>query len=327
MAANTQAPLVRNNIRERTHYYHAEATILSGRLEHPLQQPIENYGHVVLENTRREELFTDTVGETNIAGLISFRSGHKRVIGTRIMNKTDIFGNDHAGWVTLSAAVLEDFNAVDIVTADRVVAQVSTEHPMTEGHVPRVSFLGTTFENLRIGGYPVEVELDLGVCGSKPADDRPYLRDDGFLDRVERQFINIVDSKGLPQSLKTQYDARIAYIEDLRTKTNGNAKGIRNGSIKVPCSLVKSIGPIPVPGVKTFGNLIFIPNFGTLALAELEVGIDPGDGDRFSLENQPAAGPSESNYFTLNMFDMHLGCPVSGQSQGSSVKSNGQTYP
>jgi len=137
---------------ERYHVYHAEAHILSGHLEHPIQQPIEHYGNVVLEKTRREGLFTESVGETSVEGLISFKSGHTRVSGSQLRNKTDLWGNDHSGWVTQSTSVLEGFNVVDVITADRVVAQVSTEHPMIYGHVPKVTFLGTRFENLRVAG-------------------------------------------------------------------------------------------------------------------------------------------------------------------------------
>jgi hypothetical protein len=324
MAANPKSPVESGPVLERSHVYHAEAYVLNGHLEHPIKQPIEPYGRVTLE-TRRESLITQSVGETSVEGLISFKSGHTRVIGTQVKHKTDIFGNDHAGWVTLSTSVLEGFNVVDILTADRVVAQVSTEHPMTQGHVPKVTFLGTRFENLRIGGYPVEVELDLGICGSKPEGDRPYLEDIDFLNRVERQLDGIADAKGLPETLEKKCSAEIAYIDELKNRANedadSSAKGGRNGYSKLECSLVKSIGPIPIPGVRTFGNLIFIPNFGTLALAELEVGIGPGHGE-FS-----GAEPSDSNYFTLNMLSMKLGCPVGAQAAGAGVKANGQTQP
>src|SRR5208282_5619400 len=172
MAANPKSP-VEPGVREGYHVYHAEAQVLSGELEHPIKQPIEHYGRTVLENTRREGLITQSVGETTVEGLISFRSGHTRVSGTQLKNKKDIWGNDHSGWVTQSTAVLEGFNVVDIITADRVVAQVSTEHPTIYGHVPKVTFLGSSFENLRVAGYPVQVVLDLEVCGDKPEGDRP----------------------------------------------------------------------------------------------------------------------------------------------------------
>jgi hypothetical protein len=310
----------------RSHIYHAQAHIFGGQIDHPIKQPIEHYGKVVLENSRRESHIAQKVGVTSIEGIISFKSGHTRVIGTQIKNKKDIFGNDHEGWVTLATAVVEGFNVVDIVTADRVVAQVSTEHPMTGGHVPKVTFLGTRFENLQIGGYPIEVELDLGICGDKPDGDRSYLSDDCFLGRVEQQLSSVAGTKGFPKGLAKEYDAKIAHIDDLKSRSNGGAKGKRNGYPKVQCSIVKSIGPIPIPGVKTFGNLIFIPNFGTVALGELEVGISPPHGNGSS-KSQGGSSPEPvySNYFTLHMLDLKLGCPVGGSGKGPGVTSNGSS--
>jgi len=57
---------------------------------------------------------------------------------------------------------------LDVLTADRVVGQIITEHPLV-GYVPIISFLGTRFENLRIAGHPVELDLDLNILGDKPA--------------------------------------------------------------------------------------------------------------------------------------------------------------
>jgi hypothetical protein len=313
---------------ERYHVYHAEAHVLSGDLEHPIKQPIEHYGRVVLENTRRESLFTESVGETTVEGLISFKAGRTRVAGTQLKNKKDLWGNDHSGWSTQSTSVLEGFNVLDVVTVDRLVAQVSTEHAMIYGHVPKVTFLGTRFENLRVAGYPVEVELDLTICGNKPEGDLSYLQDNGFLGRVQDQLSGFAGAEGLPEVLEKQYDAKIAYIDDLKKRANGGADSGRNGYSKLQCSLVKSIGPIPVPGVKTFGNMIFIPNFGTVSLAEIEVGIGPYDGgfhDK-SRDGSPSE-PGASNYFTLNMLNMHLGCPVGATTQAGTATANGRTKP
>lgn len=317
------------SVLERYHIYHAEAYVLKGELKQPVEQPIEAYGRVVLEHTRRESLFTQSVGETNIEGLISFKRGHTRVAGTLVKQKTDIFGNDHAGWVTLSTAAVERYNVEDIVTADRVVAQLSTQHPLVNGHVPRVNFLGTRFENLSIGGYPVEVELDLAFCGAKPEGDRSYLQDGGFLDRVHRQLDNIVDTDDLPESLEKKYVAEIAYIDDLKKRAKGGANSAENGYPKLRCSLVKKIKlPFEIPGVRTFGNAIFIRDFGSVYLAELEVGVNNSHSDNPRWKGDGSqTQPSDSNYFTLDMLDLRLGCPGSGTTKGPAVTGNGQTQP
>jgi hypothetical protein len=312
--------------------YHAEAYILRGELEHPIKQPIQEYGRVVLEQTRRESLITQSVGETNIEGLISFRRGHTRVAGAHVKEKTDIFGQDHAGWVTLSTAAIEGYNVEDIITADRVVAQLSTQHPMSKGRVPRVSFIGTRFDNLQVGGYPVEVELDLAICGPKPENDCHYLQNPDFLDSVHRQLDGIVDSDDFPESLGGQYETRIAYIDGLKKRAKEEVSQVvpddRNGYPKLRFSLVKKIKPIPLPGVRTFGNQIFIPNFGTVALAEVEIGIKNEHPDfRHRNGDDPQPPSSGSNYFTLDMLDMHLGCPASGKAKGPSANANGTNGP
>lgn len=313
---------------ERYHVYHAGAHILSGDLEHPIKQPIEHYGNVVIEKTRREGLFTESVGETSVEGLITFKAGHTRVSGSQLKNKKDIWGNDHSGWVTQSTSVLEGLNVGDVITADRLVAQISTEHPLIRGHVPKVTFLGTRFENLRVAGYPVQLELDLGICGNRPEGDLPYLEDSSFLDRVQGQLKSGADTKDLPEALEKQYDAKIAYINDLKERANGGSKGGRNGNSKLQCSLIKSIGPIPIPGVRVFGNMIFIPDFGTVSLAEVEVGIGAGDG---GFSGNPRDGSSseagDGSYFTLHMLNMRLGCPLVGTTTAASSTVNGKTNP
>ena len=321
MAASPKSPMT-----EPYHVYHAQAYILKGELEHPIKQPIQEYGEVVLENTRRESLVTQSVGETNIEGLISFKRGHTRVAGTQVKTKADIYGNDHAGFVTLATAALEGYNVVDTVTVDRVVAQISTEHPMTNGSVPRVSFIGTRFENLRVGGYPVEVELDLAICGPKPANDRHYFQDVHFLDSIHRQLDSMVHSEDLPESMEEGYGAKIAYIDELKKHAKEDAVKVvphdGNGHPKLRFSLVTKIKPIPIPGVRTFGNHIFIPNFGTVALAEVEIGIK-NDHHDWHRKDDPRKEPSGSNYFTLEMLKMHLGCPTTGNTQTGSATANG----
>jgi hypothetical protein len=61
-------------------------------------------------------------------------------------------------------------------------------------------------------------------------------------------------------------------------------------------------------------------------LAEVEVGVGPSHSD-LPHRIGSSAEPSDSNYFTLKMLDMQLGCPVAGALIVPSVSSNGQTIP
>jgi hypothetical protein len=136
--------------------------------------------------------------------------------------------------------------------------------------------VGSQFKNLRVGGLPVKLTLDLGICGEKPEDDNPYVTDHKFLRTVQDQVEKIAGSPDLPKAFKYKYDERLTQIKTLR---NGNGAGKDSKEpTKVKCSLVKSIhieDIEQIPGLKTVGNVLIIPEFGIVALAEVEVGTEP----------------------------------------------------
>ena len=116
-----------------------------------------------------------------------------------------------------------------------------------------------------------------GFAG-KPEDDNPYVTDHKFLRTVQDQVNKIANSPDLPKAFKYKYDERLTQIETLR---NGNGAGKDSKKpAKVKCSLVKSIhieDIEQIPGLKTVGNVLIIPEFGIVALAEVEVGTEPLD--------------------------------------------------
>jgi hypothetical protein len=134
---------------------------------------------------------------------------------------------------------------------------------------------------------------------------------------------NIVKGSGLPKELKDQYDKKLAYIEKLigaseaRDQAVSGQAGSEQG-IHEPftCSLVQSIGKIPIPGVQTFGNVVLIPDFGTVTLGEIKV------SERF---HQGSARPNV--YLELTAIKMELGCIGQGALAAGAVKANGHTVP
>ena len=297
------------------HHFHAEAHVLSGELRRPIEQTIERHLPVALQDYRGGHL-TRFTEEVSIEGLISFTRGRTRVSGSESVK--------HKAWVTLSTSVLEGVNVFEVLTADRVVAQVSTEHPYHDGHVPSVSFLGTKFENLQVSGIPIKMTLNLGVCGDKPQGDQSYLTNSKFLKETLAQVSSIADAAFLPEKVRRLYHDRRIEIENCL-----NGKGN-----KITCSLVKSIDieelKKQIPGADTRGNVLVIPNFGAVSFGEVEVGIESVEPSHEFKRREPMSKNGEprlSHYFEVTMLHMELGCVGDGTVKGGQSKSNGQTYP
>jgi hypothetical protein len=303
MATMTEVPQAGTVIKP-SHDYHAEAHVLSGHLKRPIEQRIERQGQVLL-NDRRGGHLTRLVDDFTVEGLISFTRGESRVSGARSI-KTN-------GWVTLSTSVVENLNVFEIMTAERIVSQVSTEHPHLDGHVPHVTFLGTQFKNLQVSGFPVKLTLNLGFFGGRPTGGRSYLQDPTFLEKVAAQTASIAKAPGLPKALKDQYDEKLAYVQRLIGICND---GDESSRAPITCSLVESIGEIPIPGVQSFGNILVIPEFGSVALGEVEVG-----------EKQYEPGARACVYFTLKCLNAKLGCVGDGDVAAGTSTSNGNTKP
>ena len=303
MATMTEVPAAVGS-QTPSHDYHAEAHVLNGHLQRPIDQKIERHAPVTLKDRRGGHLtrFTEDV---SIEGLITFTKGHTRVSGARSLKNN--------GWVTLSNSVIEGLNVFEIITADRVVSQVSTNHPYENGHVPHVTFLGTQFRNLQVSGVPVRLTLNFGICGDRPADGRSYLRDRKFLDVIEEQTKGIAKADGLPKDLEEKYDKKLAHIHKLISTCDADEQSCRE---PITCSLVEHIDEIPIPGVQIFGNLIVIPDFGTVALGEIEV------GERMS-ENSQRPDP----YFEMTGINMKLGCVGHGTASAATVTANGHNHP
>ncbi len=303
MAIMTDTPEAVSTVKP-SHDYHAEAHVLSGNLQRPINQKIERQALVTL-NDRRGGHLTRHAEDVSIEGLISFTKGETRVSGARSLKNN--------GWVTVSTSILEGLNVFEVITADRLVSQVSTDHAYVNGHVPHVTFLGTQFTNFRVGGFPAELTLNLGICGDIPAGGRSYFQDPKFLGGVQEQTEKIAKASGLPKELKDQYDEKLAYIKKLISACDAGDKGSHE---PITCSLVQSIGEIPIPGVQSFGNVLVIPEFGSLALGEIEVG-----------EKVYENSERPSVYFELTSVKMRLGCLADGAVAAATTTANGAHKP
>jgi hypothetical protein len=276
--------------KERKHIYHSNASVLRAELKKPFEEKIEPQANLPLRGSGNDNHYQFRhTGPFQWEGILSYQSGYTQVAGIR-SSKIKQPGAK-PGFVTLTTSVVEGLNILDVVTADRVVARISTEHPF-DGAVPSIHFLGTRFENLRIGGHKIEALTDLEIIGPKPDRDASY-----FDEKASKMMGNVCK----------QYDAigKESNLPDWLTEKYLTDRAPRKKADETYCSLVNGVdGVKEIPkslGVRPFGHVIDVPHFGKIYLAELTV------------NRKKAEDPQEDTYtFNLTMIRVDLGCPVEG---------------
>jgi hypothetical protein len=272
---------------EPTHDYYAEANVLSADLELPLRDEIKPRASVKLPKDGHYQF--KHAESFRFEGILSYQSGYTQVAG-HPSSKT-------AGFTTLATSVLEGLNVLDVITADRVVAQISTVHPAYgTGQVPSVTFLGTRFDNLRIGGHKIEVDRSLDILGPRSEDDRSYFDDPKVLGRISDQYKTIARAENLP---------------DWAAKDYPKGRPALNGSGHLECSVVSGVKG--APGTP-FGHVIDLPHFGKIFLGELQVQREPGN---------PTKGINDAYTFHLTMIRLEMGCLAKGSAKIVALDSNG----
>jgi hypothetical protein len=262
----------------KVHYFHAEGSSLGGFIEQPIKQQVPAQasaslpavgGHV----TNRTEAF-------NFQGIVSCSGAYTRVSGRHL--ETD--GTPS----TLVTSVVEGLNLLEIVTADRVVAQVSIEHPA--GGDPVVTFTGSRFEGLKIGGQDASLTLNSslldGGAGTSP---------------VTWSLFQKTGRQQAAKLVKSAQSGGVAY-QWVVDRYSWIAPAKAPGSIL--CSLVDGVGSA-VPG-KSFGHVMDIPSFGKVIFGEV------------------FAFPASVH---LSMIRTELGSPTSGGMNFASAHVNGSTWP
>ncbi|MGA2352459.1 MAG: hypothetical protein ABSF70_18640 [Terracidiphilus sp.] len=276
-----------SEVNERKHTFNAEAMVLSGKLELPVSQPIEPQTHSKLDPAGG--YFTQRSDGYRLESIISYSAAYSHVAGVKSKKPGE-------GHTTLTTTVLEGLNVLEVVTADRVVGQTITDHPL-EGYLPSISFLGTRFDNLRIAGFPVQLEFDYDIFGQRPIDDLPYASNPGVVSRVSRQYDRILQNKNLSTAVKSYYNQLSSTL---------------GAPEKIECSLVNRVAGL-FPGTVS-GNVITIPGFGVITLAKLTVRHEDPIGD---------TKVHKKTTFNLTMIDLKLGCAAEGNVPVGDGTSNG----
>ena len=241
-----------------------------------------------------------------LEGILSFGSAYTQVAGN-----SDV--KPGHGFSTITTAVIEDLNVLDVVTADRVVAQISTEHPLA-GYVPHITFLGTRFENLRIAGHKVELDLDCDFLGARADDDSAYTSNRDLMEKIAAQSKLTEGIEPCPEDDIEGYYGDLPDIDDSDVENPDYAESLES-------SLVSNSGfdgdDDSHPG-KCFNHVIDVPNFGKVYLATLRL-----KHEKF----QKDTGVPKQTSVNLSMVKLKMGCMAAGTAAMVSTRTNGMTRP
>ncbi|HEY6349448.1 MAG TPA: choice-of-anchor P family protein, partial [Candidatus Angelobacter sp.] len=140
-----------------SYFHHASAFGIAGKIDRPLQQTIASQAAISLAPSGGYG--THRVDNFSAPGVLSFKAAYVEVGGSLDT------AND-ATHTTYASSVIEELNICNVVTADRVVSRLTIYHPATppasssDPSEPSFSIAGSHFDNLKIAGQNIAVQLD-----------------------------------------------------------------------------------------------------------------------------------------------------------------------
>jgi len=273
-------------------YYHADASVLGGTLTQPVSRVLAADGSVSLAQAGGFNSLT--LEAFRLDSLVAFNTANVTVSGTE--------QKEQGGWRTITSATVEQLNVLNVVTADRIVAQVSVMHYFDENRPTQITFNGTQFVNLRVNGEPVELTMDRRVYGAATFDGQDS--DSGGRAPTKRPCFN-----DLIQVAEAQY-RETAQVRKILVERFGQRFAWRDPQVDLEkkgnalCTLVREVkAGAPAQG---YAHVLHVPDFGNIFLGEVMVG-------RFSAQ--------------LTMLRLEMGCMADGTLSVLSTFSNGSTMP
>jgi hypothetical protein len=246
------------------HFYSASAYGFSSELMRPAHHSTGTIAATILGVDGGHA--TNRVRDFKVDGHLSVEDTHTEVGGSY-----DACHNIHT---TYAYAALEGVNVADVLMADRIVSRLYIYTPADPHDKSESSFTitGSHFENLRIAGYKVDVQLatsvfhvydtfssvskahrsaeaDKWMLGGKLAE----LKADE-LQELENTYHALKGMCGLISGWKQTAPKRTERAAYFFSPANELTLEGCNGS-----------------DIQVFGNIICIPKFGVIRLAELEV--------------------------------------------------------
>jgi hypothetical protein len=232
---------------KRIYLHTAHGYGLGGRIHRPFQHVLDVHAGASLPTTGGFEV--SRTENLRLNETISYRAAHTMVSGSR--------DEEDETYTSLASATIEGLNILDMVTADRIVAHVASKQ-LIDDPEPTITTVGSHFENLRIAGCPIHAELDNNLfdrLGTFTSFRDAYNRDQQTREAMQDYFLWGKPKFEVPQFLRERYNW---FAGDKFPESKGIAL----------CSLVKNIKTL-CPELRVYGNVIVVPQFGTIYLGEV----------------------------------------------------------
>lgn len=274
---------------ERMFWFRGNTMAVGGRIESPVNENIDAQATCTLPPTGG--FAAASAGRFNYKNIIRFERAASTVSGQKVKH-----GETTAG-ETLVTVTIEGLNVLDVITADRVVARMTSKHAKDQGETrsqPEILPFGSHFENLRIGGVPIEL--------------KPYpklLREGRHEGLIHSHACGTGDSEGV-----LWIDSRGNRINEV-TGWRGellDAESPESDSVRLTplFNVGKGSAGVPAGSMMNGEHGIHIPGFGVVYFGEYLV-------TRASRR--------------LTMMRIELGCPITGSIVCGNVDSNGHWDP
>jgi hypothetical protein len=248
--------------------YSASAYGFAGELERPSRHTISSQAASVLAADGGRG--SNRVQNFKFDGFLSVADAHTEVGGS--------YDECHNLHTTYAFSSLEGVNVADMLTADRVVSRLYIYAPAdpADKSEPSFSITGSQFENLRIAGYKVDVQLATSEfhgydTHSQVENAENWLlasqlakKGEDELTRLEKTYHALKGItalvKGWKQKGEKQLDEKQSDGKHTHCKTY----------LFSPIKVLKLEGYTGTD-IEILGNIICIPKFGVIRLADLLV--------------------------------------------------------
>ncbi|HLJ29216.1 MAG TPA: hypothetical protein VKY85_21085 [Candidatus Angelobacter sp.] len=282
--------------------YHAHAVALGGTIERPDSQTIEGVAGCVLPLSGGTSSASSGKFDN---GLVAFDSAQSQLTGSVETR------NGQLVHVTGVSTVINGLNIRNMFMADQVVVRIASEHsprppmpsppagtPVPPLDEPSIITTGCHFDNLKIAGHQVTVDMDHKVFVDFPTyGDCQRAWSGSDRGRLEPRLLG--STMPPPGATDPQHLREIYQGFDLQSKSATLRPNVL-------CSFVQNVKGINGAEIDNWGPIIRIPQFGTMYLGE--VLISPG-------------------YRGVNMFRLQLGSPDGAGVVGGGGGSNGTGFP